>query len=291
MSRSLVVTVIMAALATGIWLHPTSHRLMVSHAYNNIGALYASGTFGADGPPKSLAWYRRAAELGSGAAEFNLGFAYQTGLGTTVNEAEAMRWYERAAGDGSALAANNLAMLHANPSHGRPRLALGRMWLLRARSLADGALRKTIDESLAAMEHDMTPQQLAASEDPGRAARIDAPARPRAPTHLSDEEIERQVRGGLASAAPLRAAADAFIHERHQLPTADAVAHDARFDPVDGATSHASLGTGAMVKVTLRGGPYDGEDIGWIPMLRAGQLSWICAHGHVPVRYFDSSCR
>ena len=71
----------------------------------------------------------------------------------------------------------------------------------------------------------------------------------------------------------------------------DLVARDARFDPIDGATSRVSLGTGAMVQVTLRGGPYDGEEVGWIPMLRAGQLAWICAHGHVPVRYFDSSCR
>ena len=291
MSRSLIVAAFVAALAAGLWLHPTSHRFLVSHAYNNLGALYAGGTFGADARPQSLAWFRRAADLGSAAAAFNLGFAYQTGLGTAVDEAEAMRWYERATQAGSAIAANNLAMLYANPSHGRPRMALARMWMLRARSLDDGSLKRTIDESLAAMEHDMNAQQLAASEDPERAARLDAPSRPRAPTHLSDEEIQRQVTGGLAAAAPLRAATDEYIHAHHQLPTADAVARDARFDPIDGATTRVSLGTGAMVQVTLRGGPYDGEEVGWIPMLRAGQLAWICAHGHVPVRYFDSSCR
>ena len=59
--------------------------------------------------------------------------------------------------------------------------------------LDDGTLKQTIDNSLAAMEHDMTPRQRAASEDPERAARLDAPSQPPAPTHLSDAEIQQQV--------------------------------------------------------------------------------------------------
>lgn len=290
MSRSLWIAVLVALLAAGAWLHPTSHRILVSHAYNNLGALYATGALGADSIPKSLPWYRDAAALGSGTAAFNLGFAYQTGLGAAVDESEAKRWYEQAAGQGVAMAANNIAMLYANPAVGRPRLALARRWMLRARELDDGTLKSTIDGSLAAIEHDMTPRELAASADPVRAARLDAPALPPAPARLSDAEIHEQVAGGYVAAAPARKAVEEYIAAHHALPSADDLAQDARLDPVANARYRVALGTGAMVRITLRGGPYDGEEVGWIPMLRQGQLSWYCARGRVPPRYFGTSC-
>ena len=143
----------------------------------------------------------------------------------------------------------------------------------------------------------MSAQQIAASEDPKRAAGFDAPPPPRPPpppraaTPMSEAQIHRQVTDGLAAAATLYAAVDGYIRTHRQLPTPSAIARDARFDPLESPTARVSLGNGAMVKVTLRGGPYDGEDIGWIPLLHAAQLSWVCTHGRVPPRYFDPSCR
>jgi hypothetical protein len=290
MSRSLWLAALVAVVVAGVWLHPKTHAFLVSHVENNIGALYATGALGADGIPKSLDWYRDAAALHSGTAAFNLGYAYQAGLGTAVDEHEAMRWYEQAAEEGVAMAANNLAMLYANPAAGRPRLALARLWMLRARKLDDGTLKSTIDSSLAAMEHDMTPRELAASDDPARAARLDAPALPPAPAHLTDAEIHQQVVDGYAAAAPLRQAIDEYIAAHHALPSADDVAKDARLDPAATPRFRVALGTGAMVRITLRGGPYDGEELGWIPLLRQRQLSWVCSRGHVPPRYFGNSC-
>jgi len=41
---------------------------------------------------KAMQWFRKAADQGFAAAQYNLGFVYQVGLG---DNAEAVRWYKR----------------------------------------------------------------------------------------------------------------------------------------------------------------------------------------------------
>lgn len=288
---ALLIAALLIAAVAGLWLHPVPHRFLAGRLYNNVGALYASGVFGENGGASALRWYRDAAALGCAPAAFNLGYAYQNGLGTAVDEREARRWYEQAADGGIALAANNLAMLYANPAHGRPRLALARLWLRRAAARAEADLAGTVAASLAAMERDMTPEQLAVGDDPERAARVDLPAPPRIVAPLGEAGVRTQVATALAAAAPLREAATRYIREHHQLPLPAVVASGAGFEPVDTATARVELGAGAMIQITLRGGPYDGADFGWIPLYQHGTLKWICAHGHVPTRYFGPQCR
>jgi hypothetical protein len=289
--KALVVIVLLLALAVGLALHPVSQRFLAGRFYNNVGVLYAGGAFGEHGAERALRWYQDGAEHGCAAAAFNLGFAYQSGMGTAVDEAAAKHWYTQAAEDGVALAANNLAILYANPSRGRPRLALARYWMRRAAALADDSLAKTVATSLEQMERDMTPAQLAASEDPVRAAAADEPPPPRVIVPMNEGGVRAQVSAALAAAAPLHEAATRYIRAHHQLPVPSAVAADPAFLPIDTAGARVTIGNGAMVQIVLRGGPYDGDDFGWIPLYRNDQLMWICAHGHVPGRFFGASCR
>ncbi|MEI8296758.1 MAG: pilin [Pseudomonadota bacterium] len=289
--KSLIVVAGLLALAVGLVLHPVSQRFLLGRLYNNIGVLYAGGVLGDHGAENALPWFQDGANLGCAAAAFNLGFAYQNGRGTAADEVAAKRWYTQAAEAGVALAANNLAILYANPSTGRPRLALARYWLVHAARLADGELSKTVATSLEQMERDMTPAQLAAGDDALRAAAVDEPPPPRVIVPMSDAQVRAQVTAALLAAAPLRETATRYIQAHHQLPLSAAIASDPAFRPVETAAARVAIGNGAMVQIVLRGGPYGGAEFGWIPLYRNEQLSWICAHGHVPGRYFGASCR
>jgi TPR repeat protein/uncharacterized caspase-like protein len=62
----------------------------------------------------ALAWYRRAADLGSADAACDLGWLYQNGLGVPADLQQAAAWYRRAAQAGHVMAANNLGVLYKN---------------------------------------------------------------------------------------------------------------------------------------------------------------------------------
>jgi TPR repeat protein len=51
----------------------------------------------ADNTAEAPRWYRKAAEQGHAAAQFNLGSMYENGEGGLAKEAEAARWYRKAA--------------------------------------------------------------------------------------------------------------------------------------------------------------------------------------------------
>ncbi|MGA3213586.1 MAG: tetratricopeptide repeat protein, partial [Terriglobales bacterium] len=53
-------------------------------------------------------WYRKAAELGYGAAQYYLGFAYRYGEGVTQDDIEAAKWFRKAAEQGHAHAQYDL---------------------------------------------------------------------------------------------------------------------------------------------------------------------------------------
>ena len=59
-----------------------------------------------------MEWYRKAAEQGNAAAQYNLGVRYETGRGgLPKDEAKAVEWYRKAAEQGDADARNNLRRL------------------------------------------------------------------------------------------------------------------------------------------------------------------------------------
>jgi TPR repeat protein len=71
--------------------------------------MYANGR----GVPRDFAeaanWYRKAADRGDAAAQYNLGVAYDTGQGVPRNVVQAYRWYDVAATRFPSSAADNRA--------------------------------------------------------------------------------------------------------------------------------------------------------------------------------------
>ena len=59
-----------------------------------------------------MKWYRKAAEQGNAAAQYNLGYCYQYGQGVEQNYQEAVKWYRKAAEQGNAAAQCNLGICY-----------------------------------------------------------------------------------------------------------------------------------------------------------------------------------
>ncbi|MBS0374948.1 MAG: SEL1-like repeat protein [Proteobacteria bacterium] len=294
MSRKFIGPLLFVAALAAVWSWPTSRHFLLGRYFNNLGVLYGTGIGVRRDAAEAVRWYRRAAEYGAPAAEFNLAFALQRGDGVLPDEHGAALWYERAANHGNAEAANNLGLLYANPTSGEPNLVLARLWLKRALPLADHELAGTIRENLEAMEKDMTDAELAASNDPATGASVATIAHEVAkqPVPPADEKLppEPKVKAALESAAPMRDAVTRFVAHRHHLPTRTEAAAEQTFAPIDTPQAHVAVGNGGAVEVTIRGGVLNGDVLSFIPMLRSGQLLWICAKGKVPLKYVGSSC-
>lgn len=81
-----------------------------------LGALFTVGDrrTGIDRDPQAAAdWYKRAADLGHGVAQFNLGVFYANGSGVPQDMTAAARWWQRAAIQGHVEAQFNLGLLYA----------------------------------------------------------------------------------------------------------------------------------------------------------------------------------
>ena len=63
---------------------------------------------------EAVKWYRRAADQGHSAAQFNLGGMFINGQGVQQNYAEAAKWSRRAADQGYAEAQYNLGIMYHN---------------------------------------------------------------------------------------------------------------------------------------------------------------------------------
>ena len=93
------------------------------------GVAYHNG----QGVPQDYAeaakWYRRAAEQGNAAAQYDLGVAYHNGQGVPQEYAEAVKWYRQAAEQGNSAAQYDLGVAYNN-GQGVPRdYTLSYFWL------------------------------------------------------------------------------------------------------------------------------------------------------------------
>ncbi len=74
----------------------------------NIGLCYdLTGNY-----TQAVYWYRKAAEQGDAAAQYNLGVHYDDGKGVTEDDAQAVYWYRKAAEQGDAAAQNLLCLYY-----------------------------------------------------------------------------------------------------------------------------------------------------------------------------------
>lgn len=81
-------------------------------AQYDLGYLYEKGLGVKCDLKQAAQWYRRAAEQGDAEAENNLGALYATGRGVRRDDAEAVRWYRLAAAQGDPEATDNLGMMY-----------------------------------------------------------------------------------------------------------------------------------------------------------------------------------
>ncbi len=65
----------------------------------------------ADTKEETFNWYRKAAEQGDAAAQYNLGLCYCNGWGVSKDMTEAVEWYRKAAEQGNAPAQEKLKEL------------------------------------------------------------------------------------------------------------------------------------------------------------------------------------
>ena len=72
------------------------------------GGMFATGAGVAKDLPRSVEWYRRAAEAGNGFGQLNLGYAYANGWGVQRDVVSARRWLEAARDNGVPEAAQAL---------------------------------------------------------------------------------------------------------------------------------------------------------------------------------------
>lgn len=162
--RPIASATVLVAAVVAAWTWPPSARLLRGGLENNLGYLYLHGIGVTQDSRAAIDWYTRAARRGLPTAQYNLGFIYQTGNGVPPNARAAADWYARAAAQNHPESANNLAMLLADGSLGPRDLPRARAWLIRARDGASPESRPALAENLAALERDMTADQLARSE-------------------------------------------------------------------------------------------------------------------------------
>jgi TPR repeat protein len=162
--RPFVGPAVLVAAVIAAWTWPPSARLLRGGLENNIGYLCLHGVLVAKDSRQAINWYTRAADRGLAVAEYNLGYIYQTGNGIPADARAAEHWYEQAAAQDHAEAANNLAMMYTDGSLGSRDMPRARAWLARAKAAASKDSAAVLAENLAALEHDMSADEIARSE-------------------------------------------------------------------------------------------------------------------------------
>jgi len=88
---------------------------------------------------EAMAWYRKAADLGSALGECALGMVYDLGMGVPVDEAEAKAWYLKAARKGDARAQFNLGNMIRAGRGGASNPSVAAKWFEAAANQGDAA--------------------------------------------------------------------------------------------------------------------------------------------------------
>jgi TPR repeat protein len=126
-------------------------------AQTQLGALYVAGEGVPQDYREAVKWLRRAADQGDSMAQFFLAGLYIEGKGVPKDSSEAVKWYRKAAeqGDDGAQIALGVCLVNGD-GVGRD-IAQGYAWL----SVADANGNEKAREFVAALEKDMTAEQMA----------------------------------------------------------------------------------------------------------------------------------
>ena len=94
------------------WFRKAAEQGYAAAQYN-LGLMYEGGLLGAtEDEAQAVAWYRKAAEQGYADAQLYLGAMYAEGRGVTKDEVQAAAWFRKAAEQGHAAAQYNLGLMY-----------------------------------------------------------------------------------------------------------------------------------------------------------------------------------
>lgn len=82
-------------------------------AQYNLGIMYEYGRGVRQNDVEAARWYRKASVQGVSVAQYKLGIMYDNGWGVPQSDTEAVRWYNNAAEQGHPLAQHDLAFMYA----------------------------------------------------------------------------------------------------------------------------------------------------------------------------------
>ena len=126
----------------------------------NVGLYYDVGKGVAQDDAEAVRWYKLAAAQGYSSAQYNLGAIYANRKGVIQDDAEAVRWYELAAAQGNSIAQHNLGAMYANGKGVLQDDLQAHMWMNLAAVSGDKGAQKARD----VIAEQMTIQQIAKAQ-------------------------------------------------------------------------------------------------------------------------------
>jgi uncharacterized protein len=135
-----------------------------SAAQMNLGYLYDQGLGVAQDRAQAAVWYRKAAESGVAQAQYNLADLYLLGEGVSRDESAALAWFQKAAQQGHTGARIMLGSMYAEGRGTEKNPQSACEWLSAATLQGDTRGIATLE----ALEHQLTPEQLAQSKKRAR---------------------------------------------------------------------------------------------------------------------------
>ena len=132
-----------------------------SAAQFNVGLLYSNGEGVLQDYAEAVRWYKLAAEQGDSDAQYSLGVMYRNGEGVLQDYAEAVRLYKLAAAQGEASAQYNLGVMYGNGKGVLQDYLLAHMWM----NLAALSGSKDAQKARGFFAKKMTSQQIAKAQE------------------------------------------------------------------------------------------------------------------------------
>ena len=94
----------------------------------NLGYMFSNGQGVRQDYGQAVSWYRKAAEQGNANAQTNLGLMYAEGKGVRQDYAQAVAWYRKAYAQGEAKAAYNIGVRYHNGQGVRQNKSTAKEW-------------------------------------------------------------------------------------------------------------------------------------------------------------------
>jgi TPR repeat protein len=122
--------------------------------------MYRTGMGVVQDHKEAVRWYRKAADQGDAAAQFNLALMYANGQGVAQDYKEAVKWYRKSAEQGVAAAQSNLGLMYSDGTGVLNDNVRAHMWY----NVAGANGNKIGADNRVIIEKRMTPAQIAEAQ-------------------------------------------------------------------------------------------------------------------------------